>query len=161
MDPFSRSSLFGSKDAKVESDIERLIDHPAFLMLESENGDIDSINLQEVRKIHVSGDTWRVEITYEDDEVEEFDDQSLLPKRKKSDFFVQCRLVEIGDRAPITTSWVPLHLAKKGKKVEMKMDGEWRGPWVIDEVHKENKVSGDQLEVLEDEYRYHRERTDV
>lgn len=89
------------------------------------------------------------------------DDMSFIPRRKKSDLFVQCRLVEVSDVAPVTTSWVPFHLAQKGKRVEMKMDGEWRGPWVIEEVHRESQIRGDQLETLEDEYRYHRGRTDV
>lgn len=72
--PFSKSSLFNSEDSKLGSEIERILDSPPFLLLEMVSGDLVSVNLNEVRRIDVIASSGGVEITYEDDETEEFGD---------------------------------------------------------------------------------------
>jgi len=78
--------------------------------------------------------------------------------RNRREVFVQCRLQR---GSAVTVSWVPRKSAKVGSVVRMKVDGKWTGPWEISEVFHGVYQNGDQLDVLKDAYRHHRERTDI
>lgn len=90
--------------------------------------------------------------------------------------YVQCELRN-GDRA--LTAWVPRKLAQKGKAVRVKssqprdggIDGPggcvvgqdtepWEYGWVVETVGGW-VLTGEELDTVRDEYRFHRRRTDV
>ena len=68
--------------------------------------------------------------------------------------FKQCVLT-CGSR--ITITWVPIELAKKGKKVTVE---DWGGEWVIKSVGK-IPIPGSSIEAMKIAHKYHRKRTDI
>jgi hypothetical protein len=75
------------------------------------------------------------------------------------DIFVQCKLKSLSGY--YLHSWVPVKLAKTGKRVRIQIDKKWEDGWEIIETYDTFKVEGEELRVLESEYRSHRKRTDI
>jgi len=60
-----------------------------------------------------------------------------------------------------TVAWIESKYAILNKKLKMKKDdGSWdRGPWIVSSIGK--TINWDQLKLVKDNYRNHREATDI
>ena len=76
------------------------------------------------------------------------------------DRYVQARLRK-GNAE--TIGWLPSKIAtRNGKKVKLKLeDGIWDYGWTITDLDRGNSVSKEQLMMLSDNYRDHRDSTDI
>jgi hypothetical protein len=80
---------------------------------------------------------------------------------KGKDYFEkQCVLKKVTDFGSIElVSWIPEKLAKIGKFVKLKNEGKWEDGWKVIEVGA--RLSREDVEILEDAHRRHRDQTDV
>jgi|TARA_Y100000310_G_scaffold109018_1_gene107397 hypothetical protein len=72
----------------------------------------------------------------------------------KIELYTQCKL-QRGN--VISYSWIPKKFAVKNKYLKLKDNGKWTNGWQVIEVWSTRKNS----EINDDEYRYHRQRTDI
>jgi len=72
----------------------------------------------------------------------------------KTELYTQCKLQKGNE---FTYSWIPKKFAVKNKYLKLKDNGEWADGWQVIEIWSTRKHT----EINEDEYRYHRQRTDI
>lgn len=77
------------------------------------------------------------------------------------DPYTQCRLekpIKTGG-VKVQTTWIPSRFAVQDKYLKLKEDGEWENGWQV--KHLGSTVDGSYVIVLRDQYRTHRDITDV
>lgn len=75
----------------------------------------------------------------------------------KPELYQQCLLYK-GNTAMV--SWIPTEFAKKGKVVKLKVNGEWDDGWFVMSQFG-NKITREQLNTLEAQYKWTRETSDI
>ena len=74
-----------------------------------------------------------------------------------SQIYQQCTLAK-GDLR--RTAWVPCRFAKKGKALKVKINGIWEDGWTVF-LKFDHKVTEEELETLECQFKWTRETSDI
>ena len=90
----------------------------------------------------------------------EFDSPVFL-QMSKAQTYTQCKMIKSARPGGVFvhTAWIPSKFAKRGKYVELKLEGEWVNGWQVEEVGR--TMDAKYVEESERDYARQRDASDI